>query len=151
MATSLWLTMTLAVEPLANAANELALQEVQALVIMGDDQDVLLAPPLALGGFDIHRCGLHAPKGRWVTCWRDFHTCPPNEIFRCAAGKSKTDLSGFDNETDALGAIKHPSLLSICALARREQMFNRVSCVRELAISPVFEIFFIGFVSQSSL
>jgi hypothetical protein len=34
MATSLWLTMALAVEPLANAANELALQEVQALVIV---------------------------------------------------------------------------------------------------------------------
>gem|GEM_PF-6706418 len=30
-------------------------------------------------------------------------------------------------------------------------MFNRVSCVRELAISLIFEIFFIGFVSQSSL
>jgi hypothetical protein len=58
--------MALAVEPFANAANELALQEVQALVIMGDDQDVLLAPSLALGGFDIHRVGLHAPKGRWI-------------------------------------------------------------------------------------
>jgi hypothetical protein len=68
--------MNLTIEPLADAANELALHEVQALVIMGDD--------------------------------RDLHTCPPNEIFRCAAGKSKTDLSGFDNETDALGAIKHP-------------------------------------------
>ena len=66
MATSLGLSMALAVEPLANAANELALQKVQALVIMGDDQNVLLAPSLALGGFDIHRVGLHAPKGRWI-------------------------------------------------------------------------------------
>jgi hypothetical protein len=62
------LALTLAVEPLTNGANELALQEVKPLVIMGDDQDVLLAPPLALCRFDIHRCGLHAPKGRWVTC-----------------------------------------------------------------------------------
>jgi hypothetical protein len=102
------MAMNLTIEPLADAANELALHEVQALVIMGDDQDVLLAPSLALGGLDIHGRSLHAPKGRWITCWRDLHTCPPNEIFQCAAGKSKTDLSGFDNETDALGAIKHP-------------------------------------------
>jgi hypothetical protein len=93
--------MNLTIEPLADAANELA------LVIMGDDQDVLLAPSLALGSLDIHGRSLHAPKGRWITCWRDLHTWPPNEIFQCAAGKSKTDLSGFDNATDALGAIKH--------------------------------------------
>src|SRR5574343_1062629 len=104
MATSLGvnLAMSLTIKSLANAANELALQKIQALVILGYDQDVLLAPSLALGRLDIHGCGLHAPKGRWVTCWRDLHTCPPNEIFRCAAGKSKADLSGFDNVTDAL-------------------------------------------------
>jgi hypothetical protein len=61
MATSF--EMSLTVEPLANAANELALQEVKPLVIMGDDQDVLLAPPLALCSLDIHWSGLHAPKG----------------------------------------------------------------------------------------
>ena len=47
-------TMALTIEPFANAANELALQEVKPLVIMGDDQDVLLAPPLALCSLDIH-------------------------------------------------------------------------------------------------
>jgi hypothetical protein len=66
MATSLGLSMALSVEPLTDAADELALQKVQSFVIMGDDQDVLLAPSLALGGFDIHRVGLHAPKGRWI-------------------------------------------------------------------------------------
>jgi hypothetical protein len=109
MATSLGVTLakTLTVESLANTANELALQKVQALVIMGDDQNVLIAPSLALGRLDIHGSGLHAPKGRWVSRWRDLHTCPPNEIFRCAAGKSKADLSGFDNVTDAFAALKH--------------------------------------------
>jgi hypothetical protein len=106
------LAMTLTVEPLANAANELALQKVQALVIMGDDQNVLIAPSLALGRFDIHGRGLHAPKGRWVSCWRDLHTCPPNAIFRCAAGKhSKPEhiviSAGFDNVADAFAALKH--------------------------------------------
>jgi len=66
--------MALTIESLANAENELALQKVQALVIMGDDQNVLLAPSLALGRLDIHGSGLHAPKGRWVSCWRDLHT-----------------------------------------------------------------------------
>ena len=110
MATSrgVTLTMALTVEPFANAANELALQKVQALVIMGDDQDVLLPPSLALGRLDIHGSGLHAPKGGWVTRWRDLHTCPPNAIFRCAAGKSKADLSGFDNGSDAVAALQHP-------------------------------------------
>jgi hypothetical protein len=114
MATSLGVTLakTLTVEPLANAANELALQKVQALVIMGDNQDVLIAPSLALGRLDVHGSGLHAPKGRWVTCWRDLHTCPPNEIFRYAAGKqSKPEhiviSAGFDNVTDAFAALKH--------------------------------------------
>jgi hypothetical protein len=61
MATSF--EMSLTVEPLANAANELALQEVKPLVLIRDDQDVLLAPPLALCRLDIHWSGLHAPKG----------------------------------------------------------------------------------------
>jgi hypothetical protein len=61
MATSF--EMSLTVEPLANAANELALQEVKPLVLIRDDQDVLLAPPLALCSLDIHWSGLHAPKG----------------------------------------------------------------------------------------
>jgi hypothetical protein len=61
MATSF--EMSLTVEPLANAANELALQEVKPLVLIRDDQDVLLAPSLALCSLDIHWSGLHAPKG----------------------------------------------------------------------------------------
>jgi hypothetical protein len=61
MATSF--EMSLTVEPLANAANELALQEVKPLVLFRDDQDVLLAPPLVLCSLDIHGSGLHAPKG----------------------------------------------------------------------------------------
>jgi hypothetical protein len=101
-----------AVEPLANGTDELALHKVQALVIMGDDQDVLLSPSFALGGLHIHGSGLHAPKGRWVSCWRDLHTCPPNEIFRCAAGKhSKPEhiviSAGFDNAADAFAVLKH--------------------------------------------
>jgi hypothetical protein len=107
MATSSGLHRALAIKSLANGTDELTLQEVKPLVFFRDDQDVLLAPPLALGGLDIHGRGLHAPKGRWVSRWRDLHTCPPNEIFRCVAGKSKTDLSGFDNVADAFAALKH--------------------------------------------
>jgi hypothetical protein len=50
MATSLGVTLakTLTVEPLANAANELALQKVQALVIIRDDQNVLIATSMGV-------------------------------------------------------------------------------------------------------
>ena len=114
--------MNLPIESLANAANELTLQEIKPVVLFRDDQDVLLAPSLALGCFDIHGSGLHAPKGRRVTRLRDLHTCPPNEIFRCAVGQSKADSSGFDNETDAFDATKHAVSLCASTRTRKEPM-----------------------------
>ncbi len=61
------------VEPLTNAANELTLQEVQTCVLLRDDQDVLLSPALAFGGFNIHGVGLHTPKGRWIVRLGNVH------------------------------------------------------------------------------
>jgi hypothetical protein len=52
---------TLTIEPLANAMDQLTLEMTQALVLWSDNQDVLLAPALALCGFYVHGRGLHAP------------------------------------------------------------------------------------------
>jgi hypothetical protein len=137
----------LAIEPFTNAADELSLHGVEPHVVLRDDQDVLLAPTLAFGGLDIHGLGLHATKGRWVTWFRTFHDRPPPTICMNAAEKPTTTMTRFDKGADAIGALKHPSSLCVYAYARREPVLSKVGCVMD----RIFEIFFMGVFSHSSL